>query len=65
MQANINTLLIVTGVVFFWRGTWTLLDGTLGDSAANAALCCVAGLALVFGIRALKLPTASTFNEDL
>ena len=64
-QANFNTLLIVTGVVFFWRGTWTLLDGSLGDSAANAVLCCVAGLALVFGIRASKLPTASTFNEDL
>jgi hypothetical protein len=45
------TVTAVTGVIFFWRGVWSLLDHFIGDSVSGDVGCCVLGLCIIFWIR--------------
>jgi hypothetical protein len=45
------TLAVVTGVIAFWRGVWSLLDHLVGESLLGDVCCVIAGLTLVMCIR--------------
>ena len=51
VQTIAATVTAVTGVIFFWRGVWSLLDHFVGDSVSGDVGCCVLGLCIIFWIR--------------
>lgn len=60
LQANINTLLAVTGVILFWRGIWTMCDTFLGSSLPLDLASVLIGLSIMALIKFLKLPLAES-----
>ncbi|KAK9817443.1 hypothetical protein WJX74_006404 [Apatococcus lobatus] len=58
VTANVNTLFALVGVIFFWRGVWTLWDVGLGDSMGSEIGGVVLGLVIMAIIRWRKLPLA-------
>ena len=45
------TLTAVTGVIIYWRGVWSLIDHTLGDTIFGDVCCIFVGLGTVLWIR--------------
>ncbi|KAK9862238.1 hypothetical protein WJX84_002419 [Apatococcus fuscideae] len=58
VTANINTLFALVGVIFFWRGIWTLWDVGLGDSMFSEVGGIGLGLVIMLIIKWRKLPLA-------
>jgi hypothetical protein len=56
-----TTLTAVTGVIVYWRGVWSLIDHTIGDTVFGDVCCIFVGLSIVLWIRVSGVKVAPTF----
>eukprot|EP00884_Botryococcus_braunii_P011368 jgi/Botrbrau1/20231/Bobra.31_1s0027.1 len=58
VRANFFTLVAISGVVFYWRGLWTLWDYSFGTGQTSALICIGCGLGIMTIFPPLQLSLA-------